>query len=93
MNLNDFDFLLPEKLIALRPVRPRTSSRLLVAKSGSFIDASFFQLKLFLRPGDRLVFNNTKVFTRSRFMPLYYSKVFGMLFEKIKPPYLNFQPQ
>jgi len=61
MNLNDFDFLLPEKLIALRPVRPRTSSRLLVAKSGSFVDANFFQLKSFLRPGDRLVFNNTKV--------------------------------
>ena len=61
MNLNDFDFSLPEKLIALRPVRPRTSSRLLVAKSGSFIDSSFFQLKSFLRPGDRLVFNNTKV--------------------------------
>jgi len=61
MSLKDFDFLLPEKLIALRPVRPRTSSRLLVAKSGSFVDANFFQLSSFLQPGDRLVFNNTKV--------------------------------
>ena len=47
MNLNDFDFLLPEKLIALRPVRPRTSSRLLVVNSGSFVDTNFFQLKSF----------------------------------------------
>ena len=61
MILDDFDFFLPEELIALRPVKPRTSSRLLVAEGGSFIDAKFSQLENFLRPGDRLVLNNTRV--------------------------------
>ena len=61
MILDDFDFFLPEELIALRPVKPRTSSRLLVAEGGSLIDAKFSQLENFLRPGDRLVLNNTRV--------------------------------
>ena len=61
MILDDFDFFLPEELIALRPVKPRTSSRLLVAEGGSLIDAKFTQLENFLRPGDRLVLNNTRV--------------------------------
>ena len=61
MSLNDFDFFLPEKLIALRPARPRSSARLLVARGDSFVDSSFSQIESFLRPGDRLVFNNTKV--------------------------------
>ena len=61
MILNDFDFVLPEELIALRPVKPRTSSRLLVAADGSLTDAKFSQLQNFLRAGDRLVLNNTRV--------------------------------
>ena len=61
MTLNDFDFFLPEKLIALRPAKPRSSARLLVAQGNSFVDSKFSQLVSFLRPGDRLVFNDTKV--------------------------------
>ena len=58
--LDDFDFDLPEALIALRPVRPRQASRMLVA-NGGIVDASVSDLPRFLRAGDLLVFNNTKV--------------------------------
>ncbi len=61
MRLDDFDFDLPEALIATRPVRPRTAARLLVAQAGGITDATVADLGQFLRPGDRLVLNNTKV--------------------------------
>lgn len=61
MKLEDFDFALPEELIALRPARPRTQSRLLVSQGDKISDAVFSDLKTFLKPGDRLVLNNTKV--------------------------------
>ena len=54
MNLSDFDFFLPEELIALRPAKPRTSSRLLVSKDGSLTDTNFYNLENFLKAGDRL---------------------------------------
>ena len=61
MNLSDFDFELPEELIATRPVNPRSAARLLVAK-GDIVDDGFVSdLPEFLRSGDRLVFNDTKV--------------------------------
>ena len=58
--LDDFDFDLPEALIALRPVRPRQASRMLVAND-EIVDATVSDLPEFLRAGDLLVFNNTKV--------------------------------
>ena len=61
MRLSDFDFDLPENLIATRPASPRTSARLLVAQGGAIEDAQVHDLKRYLRPGDRLVLNNTKV--------------------------------
>lgn len=61
MKLSDFDFELPEGLIAVRPARPRTAARLLVADSQVNCDAHVFDLKTFLRAGDRLVLNDTKV--------------------------------
>ncbi|MFV0359802.1 tRNA preQ1(34) S-adenosylmethionine ribosyltransferase-isomerase QueA [Tropicimonas sp.] len=61
MRLSDFDFDLPEELIATRPARPRRSARLLVAEAGRTLDAHVFDLPRFLRPGDRLVLNNTRV--------------------------------
>lgn len=61
MKLSDFDFDLPDELIATRPARPRTASRLLVATPDSFTDAHVGDLTDWLRPGDRLVLNDTKV--------------------------------
>ncbi len=61
MKLDDFDFDLPDDLIATRPAKPRSSARLLVAQGGSIRDAHVFDLPDVLRPGDRLVLNNTRV--------------------------------
>ena len=61
MQLSDFDFDLPDRLIATRPARPRTSARLLVAAGDAITDAVVSDIAQFLRPGDRLVLNNTKV--------------------------------
>ncbi|WP_208352024.1 tRNA preQ1(34) S-adenosylmethionine ribosyltransferase-isomerase QueA [Pseudaestuariivita rosea] len=61
MKLSDFDFDLPEALIATRPARPRTSARLLLAQGGVLQDRHVFDLPDILRPGDRLILNNTKV--------------------------------
>lgn len=61
MKLSDFDFDLPEELIATRPVRPRPASRMLVAAPDLMQDVHVHDLCDWLRPGDRLVLNNTKV--------------------------------
>jgi S-adenosylmethionine:tRNA ribosyltransferase-isomerase len=61
MKLADFDFDLPEVLIATRPARPRTSARLLLAEGDRISDRHVFDLVDIFRPGDRLVLNNTKV--------------------------------
>ena len=61
MKLSDFDFDLPERLIATRPARPRTSARLLLAEGDELHDLHVRDLVDVFRPGDRLVLNNTKV--------------------------------
>ena len=61
MNLSDFDFDLPEELIATRPVSPRSSARMLVARGGHFADQIVSDLPDILTPQDRLVINTTKV--------------------------------
>jgi S-adenosylmethionine:tRNA ribosyltransferase-isomerase len=61
VKLSDFDFDLPEELIATRPVRPRTAARLLHAEAGQIHDRHVRDLPEILRPGDRLVLNNTRV--------------------------------
>lgn len=61
MKLSDFDFDLPDTLIATRPAVPRTSARLLVAEGETIHDARVLDLVEWLRPGDRLVLNDTKV--------------------------------
>ncbi|HIP23127.1 MAG TPA: tRNA preQ1(34) S-adenosylmethionine ribosyltransferase-isomerase QueA [Rhodobacteraceae bacterium] len=61
LNLSDFDFDLPEKLIALRPAVPRSASRMLVSDADGLHDSKVVELGSWLREGDLLVFNNTKV--------------------------------
>ncbi len=64
MKLSDFDYELPEALIAQEPVSPRDASRLLVVPrrgSRAVEDARFPDLERLLRPGDLLVFNDARV--------------------------------
>lgn len=63
MKTSDFDFLLPDELIARFPLPERTASRLLHVdgRTGAFEDRLFAELPGFLRPGDLLVFNDTRV--------------------------------
>ena len=61
MKLSDFDFDLPEALIATRPVHPRPAARLLHAEGGVIADRHVRDLPGVLRAGDLLVINDTKV--------------------------------
>jgi S-adenosylmethionine:tRNA ribosyltransferase-isomerase len=61
MRLSDFDYDLPPDLIATRPARPRSAARLLVADGDGLRDLRVADLPEVLRPGDRLVLNDTKV--------------------------------
>ncbi|MBB5732926.1 S-adenosylmethionine:tRNA ribosyltransferase-isomerase [Altererythrobacter atlanticus] len=62
MRVDLFDFDLPPERIALRPARPRDASRMLVVRAeGAFEDRIARDLPAMLRPGDVLVFNDTKV--------------------------------
>lgn len=64
MQLTDFDFELPPELIAQTASERRDASRMLVVDRalGNFTDASFTDISSYLRDGDLLVLNNTKVF-------------------------------
>ena len=62
MHISDFDFELPDELIAQHPPAVRGSSRLLAALPGEPLrDVQFADLPQWLQPGDVMVFNNTKV--------------------------------
>lgn len=61
MKLSDFDFDLPDRLIATRPAIPRSSARLLLADGGSLSDRIVRDLPQILRPGDLMVLNDTRV--------------------------------
>ena len=64
--LSDYDFELPEALIAQHPAAERTASRLLLVNGNSFTDRLFTDLPSLLNPGDLLVMNDTRVL-RARF--------------------------
>ena len=63
MLVSDFDFLLPEDLIAQEPLADRAASRLLALdrRAGTFIDRHFHDLPGMLRPSDLLVLNDSRV--------------------------------
>jgi S-adenosylmethionine:tRNA ribosyltransferase-isomerase len=61
MRLSEFDFQLPERLIATRPAVPRSSARLLVAQGHRITDSVVSSLPDWVEPGDRLVLNDTRV--------------------------------
>jgi len=62
--LSDFDYHLPEELIAQEPLPDRAASRMLVVdrKAGTWQDRSFRDFPSFLHPGDCLVLNDSRVF-------------------------------
>jgi S-adenosylmethionine:tRNA ribosyltransferase-isomerase len=64
MDLAEFDYTLPEELIAQTPLADRAASRMLVVDRGrgSWEDRQFRDLPAFLRPGDCLVLNDSRVF-------------------------------
>ena len=61
MRVDLFDFELPQERIALRPARPRDSARLVLVEGDAISDHQVLDLPRLLRPGDVLVFNDTKV--------------------------------
>ncbi len=62
MDLSDFDFELPQDLIALRPADPQDTARLLVVHGdGRLDDSTMLELPAWLNAGDMLVFNDTRV--------------------------------
>lgn len=63
MKVSDFTFELPEELIAQVPLPERDAARMLVVdrETGTWQDRSFRDFPSYLRPGDRLVLNNTRV--------------------------------
>ncbi len=64
MHTSEFDYFLPEALIAQKSVEPRDHSRLLIVDKTKKVyqQKQFFDIIDFLRPGDLLVWNNSKVF-------------------------------
>ena len=63
MKTSDFDYYLPEELIAQTPIKDRDKSRLLIMdrKTGELEHKNFYDIIDYLNPGDVLVLNNTKV--------------------------------
>ncbi len=63
MKTSDFDYLLPEELIAQTPIEPRDHSRMMVVHrdTDAIEHRRFYDLTDYLRPGDALVLNETKV--------------------------------
>src|SRR5215203_4790775 len=64
MLITDFDFELPDRLISQEPLKNREKSRMLAVgrASNSYKDKYFYDFPRFLKAGDTVVLNNTKVF-------------------------------
>lgn len=63
MKVEEFDYNLPEELIAQTPLKERSSSKLLILdkKTGKITHEKFYNIIDYLKPGDALVLNDTKV--------------------------------
>lgn len=63
MKLEEFDYNLPEELIAQTPIKQRDASRLMVLdkENGELVHKHFYDIIDYLNPGDTLVLNDTKV--------------------------------
>lgn len=88
MRTQDFDFYLPETLIAQHPTPNRTASRLLElnGKSGELADRQFTDLPQILQPGDCLVFNDTRVIKARMFGQKATGGAIEVLVERVTAP-------
>lgn len=67
MNVDDFNFDLPEHLIAQTPMEKRSESRLLVVEKNKLSDKHFYDIKSYFKKGDVLVLNDTRVISARLF--------------------------
>ena len=93
MKLSDFDFDLPDALIATRPLSPRPAARLLHVEGGVRTDHHVSDLPTVLRPGDRLVLNNTRVIPARLFGERLRATVDGSGRARIEITLMNPTPQ
>jgi len=92
MRLSDFDYHLPQNLIAQKPKHPRDRSRLLIynRQKDQIVHDKFFNITKYLQKGDLLVFNDTKVFpARLLGNKQTGGKVEVLLLEQVKPKLWN----
>ena len=87
--LSDFDFELPEALIAQHPAAERSASRLLDGRSSTLADRRFSDLPDLLEPGDLLVFNDTKVVKARLFGQKASGGKLELLIERVLSPHAD----
>lgn len=87
--LSDFDFTLPEELIAQHPAAERSGSRLLDGRAGTIADRRFAELAELLLPGDLLVFNDTKVVKARLFGQKASGGKLELLIERVLSPHAD----
>ncbi len=92
MKLSDFDFDLPESLIATRPAKPRSASRLLVSRPDGLSDLHVYDLPDLLKSGDRLVLNDTRVIPARLFGQRWRDSAQGRVSAKIEVTVLEPRP-
>ncbi|MEC5211884.1 S-adenosylmethionine:tRNA ribosyltransferase-isomerase [Polaromonas sp. CG_9.5] len=85
--LSDFDFELPEALIAQHPAAERSASRLLDGRVSTLVDRRFADLPDLLEPGDLLVFNDTKVVKARLFGQKASGGKLDLLIERVLSPH------
>ena len=87
LKTSDFDYVLPEDLIAQHPIEPRDSSRLLVVNrlDGSLNHRKFYDLPDYLKPGDVLIFNNSRVIRARLFGTANGKKIEILLLRRLEP--------
>lgn len=87
--LSDFDFTLPEELIAQHPAAQRSASRLLDGREDLPVDRRFTELPGLLLPGDLLVFNDTKVVKARLFGQKASGGKLELLIERVLSPHAD----
>jgi S-adenosylmethionine:tRNA ribosyltransferase-isomerase len=88
-HLSDFDFTLPEELIAQHPAAQRSASRLLDGRESLPVDRRFTELPGLLLPGDLLVFNDTKVVKARLFGQKASGGKLELLIERVLSPHAD----